>query len=77
MGKLNADAYFESFRTFEPALRSVILAVMRTKTKTQLDTSQGREALKLEILEAINNELVKLGAEPEIKTVQLTKVLLI
>ena len=77
MGKLNAEAYFESFRTFEPALRSVILAVMRTKTKTQLDTNQGREALKLEILEAINNELVKLGAEPEIKTVQLTKVLLI
>ena len=77
MGKLNADAYFESFRTFEPALRSVILAVMRTKTKTQLDTNQGREALKLEILEAINNELIKLGAEPEIKTVQLIKVLLI
>ena len=77
MGKLNAEAYFESFRTFEPALRSVILAVMRTKTKTQLDTSRGREALKLEILEAINNELVKLGAEPEIKTVLLTKVLLI
>ena len=77
MGKLNADAYFESFRTFEPALRSVILAVMRTKTKSELDTNQGKEALKLEILETINNELVKLGAKPEIKTVQLTKVLLI
>ncbi len=77
MGKLNADAYFENFRTFEPALRSVILALMRTKTKTDLDTIQGKEALKLEILETINNELVKLGAEPEIKTVQLTKVLLI
>ena len=77
MGKLNADAYFESFKTFEPALRSAILAVMRTKTKTQLDTSQGKEALKLEILNTINNELVNLGAKPEIKTVQLTKVLLI
>ncbi len=77
MGKLNADAYFENFRTFEPALRSVILAVMRTKTKSELDTSQGKETLKLEILETINNELVKLGADPEIKTVQLTKVLLI
>ena len=77
MGKLNADAYFENFRTFEPALRSVILALMRTKTKTDLDTIQGKEALKLEILETINNELVKLGAAPEIKTVQLTKVLLI
>ena len=77
MGKLNADAYFENFRTFEPALRSVILAVMRTKTKAELDTSQGKEALKLEILKTINNELVKLGADPEIKTVQLTKVLLI
>ena len=77
MGKLNADAYFEKFRTFEPALRSVILALMRTKTKTDLDTIQGKEALKLEILETINNELVKLGAAPEIKTVQLTKVLLI
>ena len=77
MGKLNADAYFENFRTFEPALRSVILALMRTKTKTDLDTIQGKEALKLEILETINDELVKLGAEPEIKTVQLTKVLLI
>ena len=77
MGKLNADAYFENFRTFEPALRSVILALMRTKTKTELDTTQGKEALKLEILEKINNELVKLGAKPEIKTVQLTKVLLI
>ena len=77
MGKLNADAYFENFRTFEPALRSVILALMRTKTKTELDTSQGKEALKLEILETINNELVRLGTDPEIKTVQLTKVLLI
>ena len=77
MGKLNAEAYFESFKTFEPALRSVILALMRTKTKAQLNTNQGKEALKLEILETINNELVKLGAKPEIKTVQLTKLLLI
>ncbi|MDC3017625.1 flagellar basal body-associated FliL family protein [Paracoccaceae bacterium] len=77
MGKLNADAYFESFKTFEPALRSAILALMRTKTKEQVDTNQGKEALKLEILETINNELIKLGAKPEIKTVQLTKLLLI
>ena len=77
MGKLNAEAYFESFKTFEPALRSVILALMRTKTKTQLETNEGKEALKLEILETINNELVRLGAKPEIKTVQLTKLLLI
>ena len=77
MGKLNAEAYFENFRAFEPALRSVILALMRTKTKTELDTIQGKEALKLEILKTINNELVRLGADPEIKTVQLTKVLLI
>ena len=77
MGKLNADAYFESFKTFEPALRSAILALMRTKTKTQLDTNEGKEVLKQEILETINNELVKLGAKPEIKTVQLTKLLLI
>ena len=77
MGKLNAEAYFENFKTFEPALRSVILALMRTKTKTQLETNEGKEVLKLEILETINNELVKLGAKPEIKTVQLTKLLLI
>jgi flagellar basal body-associated protein FliL len=77
MGKLNADTYFESFKTFEPALRSSILALMRTKTKEQLDSNQGKEALKLEILETINNELGKLGAKPEIKTVQLTKLLLI
>ena len=77
MGKLNAEAYFDSFKTFEPALRSVILALMRTKTKTQLETNEGKEVLKLEILETINNELVKLGAKPEIKTVQLTKLLLI
>ena len=77
MGKLNAEAYFESFKTFEPALRSVILALMRTKTKTQLETNEGKEVLKLEILETINNELVKLGAKPQIKTVQLTKLLLI
>ena len=77
MGKLNADTYFESFKTFEPALRSSILALMRTKTKEQLDTNQGKEALKLEILETINNELVKLGSKPEIKTIQLTKLLLI
>ena len=77
MGKLNAEAYFESFKTFEPALRSAILALMRTKTKAELDTNQGKEALKLELLETINNELVRLGAKPEIKTVQLTKLLLI
>ena len=77
MGKLNAEAYFESFKSFEPALRSVVLALMRTKTKEQLETNQGKETLKLEILETINNELVKLGAKPEVKTVQLTKLLLI
>ena len=77
MGKLNAEAYFENFRKFEPALRSNILALMRTKTKEQLETNQGKEALKREILETINKELVKLGAKPEIKTVQLTKLLLI
>jgi flagellar basal body-associated protein FliL len=77
MGKLNAEAYFESFKTFEPALRSVILGLMRTKTKMQLDTNEGKETFKREILETINNELVTLGAEPEIKTVQLTKLLLI
>ena len=77
MGKLNAEAFFENFRAFEPALRSVILALMRTKTKEQLNTNRGKEELKLEILETINNELLKLGAKPEIKTVQLTKLLLI
>ena len=77
MGKLNAEAYYESFKTFEPALRSVILALMRTKTKTQLDTNEGKESLKKEILDIINNELITLGAKPEIKSVQLTKILLI
>ena len=77
MGKLNAETYYESFKTFEPALRSVILALMRTKTKTQLDTNEGKETLKKEILNIINNELVALGAKPEIKSVQLTKLLLI
>ena len=37
----------KTFKTFEPALRSVILALMRTKTKEQLDTNQGKEALKV------------------------------
>ena len=77
MGKLNAEAYFENFKAFEPALRSIILALMRTKTKEQLETNNGKETLKLEILETINDELVRLGAKPEIKTVQLTKLLLI
>ena len=77
MGKLNAEAYFENFKEFEPALRSSILALMRTKTKEQLETNQGKETLQLEILETINGELVRLGAKPEIKTVQLTKLLLI
>ena len=77
MGKLNAEAYFETFKTFEPALRSVILALMRTKTKTQLDTNEGKETLKKEILDVINKELVTIGAKPEIKSVQLTKILLI
>ncbi len=77
MGKLNAEAYFENFRNFEPALRSAILALMRTKTKSQIETYEGKENLKLEILDLINKELVELGSKPEIKTVQLTKILLI
>jgi flagellar basal body-associated protein FliL len=77
MGKLNAETYLENFKKFEPALRSPILALMRTKTKEQLETNQGKETLKLEILEIINGELVRLGAKPEIKTVQLTQLLLI
>ena len=47
MGKLNAEAYFENFKAFEPALRSIILALMRTKTKEQLETNKGKETLKL------------------------------
>ena len=77
MGKLNAETYLENFKQFEPALRSPILALMRTKTKEQLETNQGKETLKLEILETINSELVRLGAKPEIKAVQLTQLLLI
>ena len=77
MGKLNAETYLENFKKFEPALRSPILALMRTKTKEQLETNQGKETLKLEILETINGELVRLGAKPEIKSVQLTQLLLI
>ena len=77
MGKLNAEAFFENFREFEPALRSSILALMRTKTKEQLETNQGKETLQLEILKTINDELVRLGAKPEIKAVQLTQLLLI
>ena len=77
MGKLNAEAYFENFREFEPALRSTVLALMRTKTKEQLETNQGKETLQLEILKTINDELVRLGAKPEIKAVQLTQLLLI
>ena len=77
MGKLNAETYLENFKQFEPALRSPILALMRTKTKEQLETNQGKETLQLEILKTINGELVRLGAKPEIKTVQLTKLLLI
>ena len=49
---------------------------MRTKTKVQFDTNEGKEAL-LELLETKNDELVKLGAKPEIKSVQLTKLFLI
>ena len=77
MGKLNAEAYFENFKAFEPALRSIILSLMRTKTKEQLETNNGKETLKQEILKTINDELVRLGAKPEIKAVQLTKLLLI
>ena len=77
MGKLNAETYLENFKQFEPALRSPILALMRTKTKEQLETNQGKETLQLEILKTINDELVRLGAKPEIKAVQLTQLLLI
>ena len=77
MGKLNAEAYFNNFKSFEPALRSAILALMRTKTKSQLEKNNGKEVLKLEVLELINKELINLGAKPEIKTVQFTKILLI
>ena len=77
MGKLNADAYFENFKKFEPALRSVLLGVMRTKTKDEIESKQGKEKLKFEMLKAINEELKNLGAKPEIKTVQFIKILII
>ena len=77
MGKLNADAYFENFKKFEPALRSVLLGVMRSKTKGEVESKEGKEQLKLEMLKAINKELKNLGANPEIKTVQFTKILII
>ncbi len=77
MGKLNADAYFENFKKFEPALRSVLLGVMRSKTKAEVESKEGKEQLKLEMLKAINKELKNLGADPEIKTVQFTKILII
>ena len=77
MSKLNAEAYFNNFKSFEPALRLAILALMRTKTKSQLEKNNGKEVLNLEVLELINKELINLGAKPEIKTVQFTKFLLI
>ena len=77
MGKLNADAYFENFKKFEPALRSVLLGVMRSKTKGEVESKEGKEQLKLEMLKAINKELKNLGADPEIKTVQFVKILII
>ena len=77
MGKLNADKYFESFKKFEPALRSVLLGVMRSKTKVEVESKEGKVQLQLEMLKAINDELKNLGADPEIKTVQFTKILII
>ena len=77
MGKLNADKYFENFKKFEPALRSVLLGVMRSKTKVEIESKKGKDQLKLEMLKAINKELKNLGADPEIKTVQFTKILII
>ena len=43
------------------------LALMRTKTKEQLETNQGKETLKLELLETINNELVRLAHNLKLK----------
>tara|TARA_X000001036_G_scaffold253582_1_gene235998 strand:+ start:564 stop:1199 length:636 start_codon:yes stop_codon:yes gene_type:complete len=77
MGKLNADTYFENFRKFEPALRSVLLGVMRSKTKVEVESKEGKVQLQQEMLKAINDELKNLGADPEIKTVQFTKILII
>ena len=76
MGKLKADKYFENFKKFEPALRSVLLGVMRTKTKDEIESNQGKTRLKLQMLELINKELENLGYTPEIKTVQFTKILI-
>ena len=67
----------ENFKRFEPALRSVLLGVMRTKTKDELESQEGKEKLKFEMLKAINEELKNLGAKPEIKTVQFTRILII
>ncbi len=77
MGQLNAENYFENFKKFEPALRSVLLGVMRSKTKVEVESKEGKEQLKLEMLKAINKELKNLGADPEIKTVQFVKILII
>ena len=77
MGQLNAEKYFENFKKFEPALRSVLLGVMRSKTKVEIESKEGKEQLKLEMLKAINKELKNLGADPEIKTVQFVKILII
>jgi flagellar basal body-associated protein FliL len=77
MGQLNADKFFEGFKDFEPALRSALLTVMRTRTKEEVEDTKGKKALNLEMLKAINNELEILGAKPEIKTVQFTQFLLI
>ena len=67
----------ENFKKFEPALRSVLLGVMRSKTKAEVESKEGKEQLKLEMLKAINKELKNLGADPEIKTVQFVKILII
>ena len=77
MGQLNAEKYFENFKKFEPALRSVLLGVMRSKTKVEVESKEGKEQLKREMLKAINKELKNLGADPKIKTVQFVKILII
>jgi flagellar protein FliL len=72
LGTYKDEAFVETLKTHEMALRSAALLTIADQTYDQVATSQGKTALAATLKEVLNKALKDRGAAPGIDTVYFT-----
>jgi flagellar FliL protein len=72
LGTYRDEAFVETLKTHEMALRSAALLTIADQTYDQVATSQGKAALAAKLKDVLNKALKERGASPGIDTVYFT-----